>query len=103
MHKHKQAVVVTGCLLGCALIVGLAMIIKPKDPACVRLEAKAALARDFCDGLAAKAADERCSALADDPEVKGQCMRVVIPAATVNCMAYLNIEHIKEDLRAACP
>ena len=103
MQKEKQAFVVTGCLILAALIAALAFVIKPKDPACVRLEAKVALARDFCDGLAAKAADERCSALAEDPEVKGQCMRVVIPAATVNCMAYLNIEHIKEDVRSACP
>jgi len=90
-------------LISAALIGGLGVkLFQNKEPACIRLEAKVSLARDFCEGLGEKAAADRCSALADDPEVQGQCMRVVVPAAVGSCMSYLNLEHMKADLESAC-
>lgn len=95
----KEKLMVLGAA---AIALGFALWVKPAEPACIRLEAKLSLARDFCEGLGERAAKERCDALSEDPEVMGQCMRVVVPAAVGSCMHYVNLEHMKADYESAC-
>jgi hypothetical protein len=98
-ERHK---IVLSCLLGSLIVLGAAAYLKPKDPACVKLEARLGLAEVFCQGLAEKAATDRCSSLAEDPEVMGQCLRVIVPAAHSGCMDYINIERIKRQHEELC-
>lgn len=98
----KRPLLVGICLLGSLLIVGLAMLLKPKDPACVRFQAKLELAETFCNGLADRAARERCEAISDSPEIMGQCMRVIVPAAHSSCMSYLNTDGMKREYDGLC-
>jgi hypothetical protein len=98
----KRPLIVASCLLGAVLIAGLAALIKPQDPACVRFQAKIDLAEAFCDGLSQRAAQERCSALSDSPEVMGQCMRVIVPAAFSGCMDYVNLQSLKQEHKSLC-
>jgi hypothetical protein len=97
--RHK---IVLGCLFGAALILTLATIARPKDPACVKLEAKRNLALDFCKGLAAKAAHDRCEGLTDDPQTLGACMNVVVPVAESACWGYINIQGMKREIETLC-
>lgn len=103
MNKHGKAAVVFWCIVGAVLIVGLAYLIKPSDPACVKLEAKRNLALEFCKGLAARAAHDRCESLADDPQTLGACMNVVVPVAESSCWGYINLQGMKRELDALCP
>jgi hypothetical protein len=73
-----------------------------KHPPCIRMEAKLELANEFCDGLALRAANERCSQVSEDPDVMGQCMRVIVPAAHSSCMSYLNLERLKQQYASLC-
>lgn len=98
----KKPILVSVCLLGCGLIIGLAALMDPKDPACVRIQAKADLAEDFCEALAEKAANDKCAALAEDPVTMGQCMRVVVPMAHSSCMSYLNMDKLHEQAKDLC-
>lgn len=98
----KRPLILASCLLGCALIVGLAVLLSPKDPACLRIQAKADLSVEFCDGLAEKAAKDKCSALAEDPVTMGQCMRVVVPMAQSSCMSYLNMDRLQGQIKELC-
>lgn len=99
---QKQPLVVGACLLGAVLILTIAASLRPADPACVRLQARLDVARSFCDGLAERAADEKCAELGADPETRGACMRVVVPMATSSCLAYLNLERIKAEVGSVC-
>lgn len=101
MDRHK-AMVVSGCVLGAVLLAAVAALVRPKDPACGKLEAKLGVSEEFCQGLAERAAQERCSALSDDPETMGQCIRVIVPAAHSSCMGYLNIQRLKNQVRELC-
>jgi hypothetical protein len=103
MTKQSKAMVVIGCMVGVILIAGLAYLIKPRDPACAKLEAKRNLALEFCKGLAVKAATERCEGLADDPQTLGACMNVVVPVAESSCWGYINLQGMKRELDALCP
>jgi hypothetical protein len=98
----KKPLVVASCLLGAVLIAGLAALVKPKDPACTRFQARIDLAEAFCDGLSQRAAQERCSALSDNPEVMGQCMRVIVPAAFSGCMDYINLPGMRQEHKSLC-
>lgn len=98
----KRPLVVASCLIGAAFIAGLALLIKPKDPACIRFQAKIDLAETFCDGLSQRAAQERCSALSESPDVMGQCMRVIVPAAHAGCMDYVNLQALKQEYKSLC-
>lgn len=69
---------------------------------CLRLQAKLDLAEEFCSGLAERAAEERCSVLSDNPEVLGQCMRVIVPAAHSSCMSYLNLGRLEKEIHSVC-
>lgn len=97
--RHK---IVLGCLFGAALILALATVLKPKDPACVKLEAKRNLALEFCKNLAVKAAHEKCEALADDPQTLGACMNVVVPVAESSCWGYLNVKAMAREIETLC-
>lgn len=98
----RRPLIVASCLILAVLIAALAALIAPKDPACVKLEARLGLAEVFCQGLAEKAATDRCSSLAEDPQVMGQCLRVIVPAAHSGCMDYLNIERMKRQHEELC-
>lgn len=98
----KQPLVVGLCLLGCVLIAGLAKLMEVEDSACSRIESKIELANEFCDGLAERAAKERCQSLSDDVDVMGQCMQVIVPAAHSSCMGYLNMERMKQQYSSLC-
>jgi len=94
--------VLIGCLIGSVLILVAALLIQPKDPACVKLEAKRSLALEFCKGLGMRAAQGRCSQLADDQETMGACMGIVLPVAESSCWGYLNLEAMKRELKDLC-
>lgn len=98
----KRPLLVASCIVGAIAIAGLAMLLKPKDPACVKLEARIGLATDFCGGLAERAAKEKCSVLTDNPDVMGQCMHVIVPAAYSGCMEYVNMDAKKEEFKSLC-
>lgn len=98
----KQPLLVGLCLLGAALIVVVAKVLKPGESACSRIESKLELANEFCDGLAERAAKERCQSLSEDIDVRGQCMRVIVPAAHSSCMGYLNMERMKQQHASLC-
>lgn len=98
----KKPLILAGCLVGCLVIALLAKSLAPKDPACIRLQAKADLAEEFCAGLANKAASDKCSTLAEDPVVMGQCMRVVVPMAHSSCMSYINMDKLHEQTKDLC-
>ena len=103
MSRVKQAFVVGGCFLGVILIAIIAKVTEHHDPACARLQARVDLAKRFCDGLSERAAQEKCQALADGPEeVKGQCLRIIRPAAFSGCMDYLSLEAMERDLNDTC-
>lgn len=72
------------------------------EPACVRIQAKLELAEEFCDGLAEKAARDRCQSLSDDVDVMGQCMRVIVPSAHSACMSYINMERLRQQSKELC-
>lgn len=98
----RRPLLVAFCLFGCVLIVGLAKLMQNNQSACSRIESKMELANEFCDGLAERAAKERCQSLSDDVDVVGQCMRVIVPAAHSNCMGYLNMERMKQQYASLC-
>lgn len=98
----KQPLVLGFCLLGALLIAIAAKFTQTDSRVCDKMEAKLELAKEFCDGLALRAANERCSQLADDQEVMGQCMRVIVPAAHSSCMSYLNLERLKQQHGSLC-
>lgn len=98
----KQPLVVGLCILGCILL-GLAARLYPQDSVvCAKMESKLELAKEFCDGLALRAANERCSSVAEDQDTMGQCMRVIVPAAHSSCMSYLNLERLKQQHESLC-
>lgn len=99
MDKSK---IVLGCLGGALLLILVALVVRPKDPACEKLQANVELAKAFCGGLAERAAHERCQSVSDEPDTLGQCLRVMRPAAMSSCMDYLNLKKMKEDLEALC-
>lgn len=99
---ERQKILI-GCYLGAVIIVIAAALLKDKDPACVRIEAKRNLALEFCNGLADRAARDKCARLADDPDIMGQCMRVIVPAAEAGCWDYVNLEALKRDAETLCP
>lgn len=98
----KNPLILVGCLAGCLVIAVSAKVLAPRDPACVRIQAKADLAEEFCDNLSQKAAKDKCSTLAEDPVVMGQCMHVVVPMAHSSCMAYLNMDQLHEQVKELC-
>jgi hypothetical protein len=98
-ERHK---IVLSCLLGSLIVLGAAAYLKPRDPACVKLEAKRNLAEEFCKGLAMRAAQERCSQLAEDPETMGACMQVVVPVAQASCWGYLSVENMDREIESLC-
>ena len=101
--KLNQSLLVGGCILGCLMLAALAALFNHRDPACSRLQARVDLAKRFCDGLAERAAQEKCSALVDAPEeVRGQCLRIIRPAAFSGCMDYLSLEAMERDLADTC-
>lgn len=102
---QKNPVLVGSCIvsgLGVCLVALVAGLMLPRDPACIKLEAKIEVAKGFCDGLAARTATERCGGLSDDPDILGQCMRIVIPGAHSACMDYLEIKRLKEEVGTLC-
>jgi hypothetical protein len=98
----KQPLVVAFCLLGAALIALGVKLTETDSRVCDKMEAKLELAKEFCDGLALRAANERCAQVAEDQEVMGQCMRVIVPAAHSSCMNYLNLERLKQQHASLC-
>lgn len=98
----KRPLLVASCLLGAALIAGLALLLKPSDPACIRFQARIDLAEAFCGGLSQRAAQERCSVLSENPEVMGQCMRIMVPNAFSGCMDYINLPGMKQEYQSLC-
>jgi len=98
MKKGGIAVVLSG-LAAVALFMASGL---KREPACVRIQAKLELAKEFCDGLAEKAAKERCSSLSDDVDVMGQCMRVIVPSAHSACMSYINMERLSQQSKELC-
>ncbi len=87
---------------GVAFVALIASVLAPRDPACVRLQAKVELAQEFCEGLAERAATERCQELAPDEETIGQCFHVVVPAAFSSCMNYLNLGRLEREIKQVC-
>lgn len=98
MKKSHAAVIVS--IMGALVIFGALKL--NKEPACVRIQAKVELAEEFCDGLAERAARERCQSLSEDVDVMGQCMRIVVPAAHSSCMGYLNMERLRQQSKDLC-
>jgi len=98
MKKGLAAVLIA--LMGSAVV--LVALKLQKDPPCVRILAKVELAEEFCDGLAERAAKERCSSLSDDVDVMGQCMGVIVPAAHSSCMSYINMERLRQQSKELC-
>lgn len=74
----------------------------PSDRACQRIQAKLGLVEEFCQGLAERAAEERCQTLADDPQTMGQCLRVIVPAAHSGCLDYVNVQRIENQSKELC-
>lgn len=99
-----KKVIVSGIVAIC-VAAGVAKFRKVFDPACVRLEAKVSLAKDFCEGLADKASKERCSAMI--PEEAGEdnmnaCVSFFRPIAMANCAETLNYEGLVRTYEEAC-
>lgn len=101
MSKEKSLVIVSSIVAAILIFFGVRIIL-PRDGACEKMDAKLGLAEDFCQGLAERASEERCSSLADDPETMGQCLRVIVPAAHSSCMDYLNVQRLKNQKEALC-
>lgn len=98
----KRPLLVGLCILGCILL-GLAAKVYPRDSQiCDKMENKLELAKEFCDGSALRAANERCQSVAEDQDTMGQCMRVIVPAAHSSCMSYLNLERLKQQDASLC-
>lgn len=98
----KRPLVVGFCILGC-LLLGIASRLYPgENRVCDKMESKLELAKEFCDGLALRAANERCQSVAEDQDTMGQCMRVIVPAAHSSCMSYLNLERLKQQYASLC-
>lgn len=89
--------------IGLLLMVGLlALLMQNRPEPCMKMEAKIELAKEFCDGLAKRAAEDRCSQLSDDIETMGQCMRVIVPSAHSACMGYIDSERLEQQYRSLC-
>lgn len=97
--KGRPFLMALGLLGGLGLA---AYLVKSKPEPCMKMENKIELAKEFCDGLAQKAAESRCETLSDDPDVMGQCMRVIVPSAHSNCMAYINVFRLEKQYEALC-
>jgi len=102
MNFPKLALISMCTLLGGLSLVSFFMPNKEESKACYRLQAKLDLSDRFCQGLATRAAQERCNSLSDNPEVLGQCMRIIVPAAHSSCMDYLNIQGMKNEVKELC-
>ena len=98
----QKARIVVGALVGVVGLCGVALLLQPKDPACVRFESRLGLAKQFCEGLAERASQDKCQSLSDEPETMGQCLRVMRPAAYAGCMDYINLEKMKQEYEALC-
>ena len=99
-----KKVIVSGIVL-VAVAIGVAKFRRVFDPACVRLEAKVSLAKDFCEGLADRAAKGRCAAMI--PEEAGEdnmnaCVSFFRPIAIANCAETLNYEGLVRTYEEAC-
>lgn len=97
--KKGHVAMVLG-LMGAVVAMGVLKL--SKEPPCVRIMAKVELAEEFCDGLAERAARERCQSLSDDVDVMGQCMGVIVPAAHSSCMSYINMERLRQQSKELC-
>jgi hypothetical protein len=89
-------------VVAAGIAIAAGALLKPKDPACVKIEAQVALADRFCHGMSERLAEGRCASLSDDPEVMGQCLRVIVPAAHSACMDYIEIEPLKRQAADLC-
>jgi len=89
-------------LSACAILLLLTLLRPEKNETCARLQARIDLSESFCKELAEKAAEDRCSALAEQPEVLGQCKRVIVPAAFSGCIDYLNKEAMEREFSSVC-
>lgn len=98
-EKIRTVVVV---IAGLSFVALIASVLAPRDPACVKLEAKVELAQEFCEGLAERAATERCQEVAADEETLGQCFQVIVPAAFSSCMSYLNLGRLEREIKQVC-
>lgn len=99
----KKAIVIG--IVGIVTIVAGAKIRKMFDPACVRLEAKLSIAKDFCEGLADGAAKSRCSAMI--PEEAGEdnmnaCIQFFRPIAISNCAEMIHWNDLVRTYESAC-
>lgn len=72
-----------------------------RDPACVRSEAKLALAGEFCAEFASQISTQQCSGLSD-PEFAGECKGIVTSLATESCVAYVGVPRLEAQKAAAC-
>lgn len=97
--SKRMAISIISVAAAACLYIALKLI---QDPACVRIQAKADLAEEFCDGLAAKAAQSRCESLSEDMDVIGQCMRVIVPSAHSACMSYIGMDKLRQQAKGLC-
>lgn len=89
-------------IVSLSTLILLGVYLVPKDPACVRLNAKLLLMDDFCNGMSKQLAEDRCGQLTDDEAVFSQCLRVVIPAAHSGCMNYINKHKLESEYKSLC-
>jgi hypothetical protein len=95
----KKSLILLG--VAAAILVAVSLLQK-KEPACIRLQAKVDLAKEFCDGMAIKLAEDKCSSLAEDAETMGQCLRVLIPAAHSACQSYISHRELIQQYESLC-
>lgn len=99
---NKSLVACILLLSGVAVLLLISLLRPDRNETCARLRARIDLSHQFCDGLADRAAKERCSELSSKPEVMGQCLRVVVPAAFSGCIDYLSLETMKREFSSVC-
>lgn len=99
----KKAIVIG--IVGIVTIIAGARVRKMFDPACVRLEAKVSLAKDFCEGLAENASVGRCKSMI--PEEAGEdnmnaCVSFFRPIAMANCAETIHWSDLVRTYESAC-
>lgn len=98
----KRLAVAALCVLVAVIILTVTILLKPSSAPCQRLQARLDLADRFCAGLSERAAQEKCAEYSSNPEVMGQCMRVVLPAAHSSCMDYLSVQNMRIEFKNIC-
>lgn len=95
----KKAFIVLGAILVALLCFKLA---KGSDPACIKLEAKLSLAKDFCAGLGRQAAETRCDGIGEGEEARGACIQAVFPYAVGACYSYIQVQELERSFSEVC-